>query len=245
LRATAGGEIPDVDALRNHPGYGSVIVRTRYTEDALASAVARGASQYVILGAGFDSFALRRPAFARDVDVFEVDHPGTQGFKRARLAACGIAVPDRLRFVAADLAQEDLGTVLAAGGFDGSRPAFFSWLGVTAYLTRAANLATLRAIARAAARGSELVFTYIDAIEFTPGEGTGELAGVRGAVAAIGEPMVCGFDPAAIGGDLRECGLTLVEDLDGDALRERCCAGRADGLRPTRTMHVARAAVGI
>lgn len=243
LRQIAGDGDGDGDLdLRTHPAYGIIIVRTRYTEDALHQAVTGGAQQYVILGAGLDSFGLRRPAWARDLRIFEVDHPATQAFKRERLAAAGVPEPQGLRFVPADLSRDDLDEELGRAGFDSARKAFFSWLGVTAYLPREANLATLCAIAGTAAPGSELVFTYIEAREFDAERRTAAAAEIQKGVASLGEPMVSGFEPAALAGELRAAGLTLIEDLSGADLHERYCAGRPDGLTPMATNHVARAA---
>jgi methyltransferase (TIGR00027 family) len=226
-----------------NPSYGSVILRTRYTEDALEAAVARGARQYVIIGAGMESFALRQPAFARGVQIFEIDHPATQELKRQRVRECGISLPDTLHFIAADLSREDLGTALARSPFRRTQPTFFSWLGVTMYLTRAANLATFLAVARCARPDSELVFTYLDQREFDPDRPFDDMQRVRGAVASMGEPWVSGFDPSQLAEDLRGVGLILVEDLGGEALRERYCKGRSDGLSPAATAHIARARV--
>ena len=147
----AAGEGANLDAaLRAHPSYGTVILRARYAEDALADAVGRGVRQYVIVGAGMDSFALRRPLFARAVEIFEVDHPATQDFKVARLTGCGVSMPAGVHLVAVDLSVTGLDVALAGSPFRGDRPAFFSWLGVSGYLTRAANIATLRAVASSA-----------------------------------------------------------------------------------------------
>jgi methyltransferase (TIGR00027 family) len=229
-------------ALPRQPTYGGVVLRSRVAEDALAAAVARGARQYVLVGAGLDSFCVRQPPFARELTIFEVDHPATQASKRARLAVCGATVPPNVRFVAADLAQEPLAEVLAGAGFSPSVPAFFSWLGVTIYLTRAANLATLRAVATAAAPGSEIVFTYTDqrALDARPPA----LEAQRARLAALGEPWVSGFDPTTLADDLANVGLTLVEDLGPRELAVRYCADRTDGLAPGRIGHVARAQVG-
>jgi methyltransferase (TIGR00027 family) len=227
--------------LRRHPTYPGVILRSRCAEDALADAVARGVGQYVLLGAGFDSFILRQPDFARRLTIFEVDQPATQAMKRRRLAECGIAVPENVRFVAADLAAEPLAAALARGGFAADVPAFFSWLGVTAYLTRAANEATLAAIAAAAAPGSEVVFTYVDARVFDAGSALFDR--MRADRAAEGEPWLSGFDPTTLAADLRALGLELVEDLDGAALAARWCAGRTDGVVPGGAGRVARARV--
>ncbi|MDP3927176.1 MAG: class I SAM-dependent methyltransferase, partial [Hydrogenophaga sp.] len=114
---------------------GDVITRARYAEDALKSAVERGATQYVIIGAGFDSFAYRRPNWAAELKVYEIDHPATQEMKRQRLAACGVDAAVSVEFIAADLSAETLGSALARSSFQRSRLTFFSWLGVTMYLT--------------------------------------------------------------------------------------------------------------
>lgn len=198
--------------LRTNPFYAGVIRRTRYSEDVLAAAVGRGVQQYLILGAGMDSFVLRRPAFAAALEIFEVDHPATQADKCARIAACGASVSDRVHFVAADLAVEPLAAALARTPFRVDVATFVSWLGVTAYLPREANLATLRAIAEVTPPGSELVFTYLDAREFTDASRTPTLDGVRATVASLGEPMVSGFDPGLLGQELAAVGLELIDD---------------------------------
>lgn len=244
-RVSALGSLRDrVDAvLRTHPTYATIIVRTRHAEDALAAAVEGGVRQYVIVGAGMDSFALRRPAFAGDLEIFEIDHPATQEFKQRRLRDCGVALPDRLHFIAADLSAEPLGSALERSSFSQGELSFFSWLGVTSYLTREANLATLREIARCAAPASELVFTYIDQREFEPDTASAETQRIRAGLAAAGEPWVSGFHPAQLPDELRGLGLVLLEDLGGDDLRVRYCAGRDDGLIPAPYMHIARARV--
>jgi methyltransferase (TIGR00027 family) len=223
--------------------YGGVVLRSRYTEDHLATAAARarGVRQYVLLGAGFDSFGVRRPDFARDLHVFEVDHPTSQDLKRARLAASGTPLPPTLHFVPADLAGEDLADALARSPYRFDEPAILSWLGVTVYLTRDANLATLRSVARLAAPGSELIFTYIEqrALE-------SDSPAMRRALAyaaAIGEPWLSGFDPATLPADLHALGLTLVEDLAPADLHRLYLTNRTDALTPGRAGRIARARV--
>jgi methyltransferase (TIGR00027 family) len=235
-RAALGSEA----RLRRSPGYGLVILRTRYTEEALAAAVARGVRQYVILGAGMDTFALRQPAFAEGVDVIELDHPASQTFKRERLRACNVPVPPRLHFLAADLSGEPLATALARSPYRSAEPAFFSWLGVTMYLTRETNLATLRGIACAAA-GSELVFTYQDQREMDAGSES--IRDLRSRVAALGEPHVSGFDPTQLAEDLRQVGLSLVEDFSGEEIWRKYCTEDEDGLRSPAVFHIALARV--
>jgi methyltransferase (TIGR00027 family) len=227
--------------LRASPAYAGVITRTRYAEDALRVAVAAGVRQYVIIGAGFDSFALRRPPFARDLEIFEVDHPATQALKRRRLRECAVPPPAGLHFVGADLATEPLDSALARGTFHRNTPSFFSWLGVTMYLTREANLATFGAIARCAAPGSELVFTYFDLRVY--GLAGGAFSELAQRVAALGEPFQSGFDPNTIAGDLHGCGLLLAEDIDDREALERFDRADSNGLQPTRFSRVARARV--
>ena len=240
----AVGEAGELDtALRAHPSYGTVILRARYAEDALADAVGRGVRQYVIVGAGMDSFALRRPQFAEAVEVFEVDHPATQEFKVARLAGCEVSMPAGVHLVAADLSETGLDVALAGSPFRGDRPAFFSWLGVSGYLTRAANMATLRAVASSAPGGSELVFSYLDLRLLHGEEKDGRMQQVRASLASAGEPWISGFDPERLGEDLSEVGLELLENLGPAELRARYCQSRSDELHPSPGAHLARARV--
>lgn len=219
---------PDMALARFFPKndmYGNVVMRARWCEDALAAAVADGLRQYVILGAGFDSFALRRPAFADGVEIFEIDHPATQNLKLERLDSLGIAVPPGVRFIAADFTRETMAEVLARSGLDLRARVFFSWLGVVSYLTREENIASLTAMA-ATAPGSLIAFSYLNQSIFAPrlaaGAPEGEtLSYSASIVAKLGEPFKSGFDPAELGGQLAELGLDLVEDLNGPGLAER------------------------
>jgi methyltransferase (TIGR00027 family) len=136
-----------------------VVMRNRYAEDALEQAIARGVQQYVILGAGLDSFAYRRRDLAERVRVFEVDHPATQQWKRRRLQALNVSLPSHLTFIPVNFEQQTLKESLQAGGYQAEQPGFFSWLGVTQYLTEEAVFDTLRLVA-SGAPGSEIVFEY-------------------------------------------------------------------------------------
>ncbi|HTX46169.1 MAG TPA: SAM-dependent methyltransferase [Solirubrobacteraceae bacterium] len=237
----AHGDRDVYEALRRHPSYGNVILRARYTEDALEQAVARGVGQYVIVGAGLDTFALRRPPFAAELSVFEVDHPATQRFKRERLAEVALPEPAGLHFVAADLGEIPLDEALSESPFDAAKETFFAWLGVTPYLTREANLATLRAIVTVArAAGGELVFSYLDQRVFESDSWPERTQRVRDAVAAAGEPWVSGFEPDRLGELLAGLGFELLENLAPDELAARY---RASGLEPSRNSYIARARV--
>jgi methyltransferase (TIGR00027 family) len=229
-------------ALRAHPSYGTVILRARYAEDALTEAVAKGITQYVIVGAGLDSFALRDPPFARALEVFEVDHPATQTFKIKRLADRGIKLSPRLHFVPADLSEVQLDAALADSPYRSHKSAFFSWLGVTPYLSRDANLATLRAIAACGPSASELVFSYTDQSIFESEHADPDgLLAAGATLASAGEPWVSGFHPHELASDLRACGLELVEDLGPEDLNARYCTGRDDGLSASPKAHAAHA----
>jgi methyltransferase (TIGR00027 family) len=228
--------------LRRHATYGGVILRSRYAEDALEAAVARGVRQYVLLGAGLDSFCVRQPPFARDLTIFELDHPASQEMKRRRLAEAAAEIPANVRFVAADLSRNCLGTALAGAGFSREMPALFSWLGVTIYLPREANLETLRAIASSSAPASELVFTYLDQ-RVLDSRRSAALEGMRARRAEMGEPWVSGFDPTTLAASLESLGFVLLEDLDGRELSARYCAGRTDQLSAGISGHIAHARI--
>ena len=233
----------DTDAqVRANPAYPNVIVRTRFCEDALQAAVARGVRQYVIVGAGFDSFALRRPDWARDVAIIEVDHPATQTYKLERMAACGVVSP--AAYVAADLGAEKLGQALQRSPFQAGQPAFFAWLGVTMYLPRDANLATFREIARVGGEASELVFSYAHIQRFEDGvTNSPRYERMRETVKSLGEPFVSGFDPATLAGELSACGLSLLEDAGTDELIRRYDPQALNGMEASSLSRVARAFV--
>jgi methyltransferase (TIGR00027 family) len=222
-------------------GYTNVIVRGRYAEDALRDAVERGVRQYVIIGAGFDSFGLRRPAFADQLQIIEIDEPATQALKRERIRECGLTVSASLHFVAADLAREDLAAVLARSAYRPELPTFFAWLGVTMFLTRDANLATLRALAGCSARGSELVFTYFDqrAFETT----SAAFLDLQESARIAGEPFQSGFDSSRLAEVLGQCGLELLENLSEAQLVARLSRSETNRLTPLEHSHVARARV--
>lgn len=229
------------DFLHASPAFTNVILRARYTEDALQAAIASGVRQYVLLGAGFDSYVLRIPPEAGDMRVIEIDHPATQSLKRQRIAECGLALAGDVQFVAADLAVEGLDEVLARSSFNATEPAFFAWLGVTMYLTRAANMATLRHIAQCSLAGSLLVFSYIDQKIFdakTAAQGA-LFNDLDEAVKSVGEPFMSGFHPASLAADLREVGLDLVEDLNEFQMAQRFDPAGINGLRPLDRSHVA------
>jgi methyltransferase (TIGR00027 family) len=227
--------------LRRSPAYATVVTRSRYAEDALHAAVTRGCTQYVLVGAGFDSYALRTPPQAAHVTIYEIDHPATQSLKRERLSACGISVPDSVHFLAADLSTVSLRSVLERSSFDSKEPAFLSWLGVTMYLTREANLELLRSVSSSATAGSELVFTYVDQIAFETNAINNSAIGES--VASVGEPFLSGFYPKTLAQDLRLVGFALLEDVDDSQLVQRYDPRGLNQLKPVPVSRIARARV--
>jgi methyltransferase (TIGR00027 family) len=185
--------------------------RSRFAEDCLGAAVSRGVRQAVVLGAGFDTFALRNPYSDLGLRVFEVDHPATQAWKRKRLSEVGLAIPALLTFAAIDFESDDLGHGLRDAGLDPDRPAFFIWLGVVPYLGRAAIAATLRYIA--SVPESEVVFDYSEPLENYPPERRAEIVALGAYTAEIGEPWLSHFDPDEIAQVLRGYGFGDLEDL--------------------------------
>ena len=228
-------------AMLQSRSYANVITRTRYAEDVLRAAVEKGVQQYVLIGAGFDSFALRRPPFAAALQIFEIDFPATQLLKLERIAMCGVSLPDSVHFIPADLSQISVAAALARSSFDPHKLTFFSWLGVTMYLTRDANIATLSSLASCSPAGSEVVFTYLDERLFqAQSESFREL---QARVASMGEPFLSGFNPDSLAASLVDCGLTLVEDLDGEAVAHRYDRDGTHGLGQSAFSHIALARV--
>ena len=203
-------------------------VRSRYAEDRLATAVALGVAQYVILGAGLDTFAYRNP-FAK-LRVFEVDFPATQEWKREMLAEAQIDLPENLSFVPLDFEHKTLAAGLNDAGFNSAAPAFFSWLGVVPYLTLAAFRATLATVAQLPV-GTAISFDYAVAPETLSAVGRTAFDALAGRVAAAGEPFQLFFTPQTLEAELRRAGFRRFEQRDSDQLNEIYFKNRADGLK--------------
>ena len=210
----------------------SVTIRSRFTEEELERAVAAGTRQYVILGAGLDTFAYRRTDLAGRVEVWEVDEPGTQQWKRESLAAAGIAIPENVRFVPCDFNESTLAQALAANGFRRDTPALFSWLGVVYYLPVPSIAETLRFIAGQAAT-SGVIFDYaVDESSVAPCHHD-LLREFTAFNLSRSERWRTFFAPAEIESLLRECGFGEIVRLDYEAMANRYLAGRTDGLLPS------------
>jgi methyltransferase (TIGR00027 family) len=208
----------------------SMAARSRYAEDQLERAVQRGAKQYVVLGAGLDTFAYRNPYAQRELRVFEVDYPATQEWKRQRLAAANVAVPSSVTFAPVDFEHQTLREGLRQVGFDVAKPAFFSWLGVTMYLACETVMGTLRFVA-SCAPGGGVVFDYM-----VPRESlnwTGQLVhdALARRVARAGEPFRTFFSSEKLREDLEAMGFHSIENLGAAEINARYFNSRNDGLR--------------
>lgn len=214
-------------------------VRSRFAEDLLADAVARGVTQYVVLGAGLDTFASRNPH--PSLRVFEVDVPATQEWKRARLRQAGIPAPPGVVYAPCNLATESAAAALARAGLDATRPTVCSWLGVTMYLERDAVLATIRALTPLVHDPGALVFDYMVPASSLPvmHRVLSWLPGRRVAqrVARAGEPFIASFTPAELVSAVRAMGAEATDHTPA-ALTARYLSGRRDGLRIGRIGHM-------
>ena len=215
-----------------------VAVRSRYAEDCFEEAYRRGVRQYVVLGAGLDSYACR--CALEGVRVVELDHPATQAFKRAQLSRAGLFPVPRALLAPVDFERETLREGLSRGLVDTSRPVFLAWLGVTPYLTEEAIFGTLRIVAEELARGSEIVFDFA---EMKDGPASAERSSFLARARAVGEPFRSAFSPEALISRLRALGFDEVGMEGAPALNRRYFDGRQDGLH-LRGGYIARARVG-
>ena len=215
-------------------------VRSRIAEDELAAAVTRGVRQYVLLGAGLDTFAYRNPHSG--VRVFEVDHPATQAWKRKILGLAAIPEPDSVTYVPVNFERQTAMDGLMAAGFDVSAPAFFAWLGVTMYLPEETVFAVLRAIA-ALPPASGVVFDYAIAKSEMSLLGRMAVAAVNQRLKQIGEPWITFFSPGALAGHLNALGFQRIRDLGSKELNAQYFSDRTDGLRVSSVAHVMIASV--
>lgn len=218
------------------------VVRSRHAEDELAFAVGCGVRQYVILGAGLDTFAYRNPYPERALRVFEVDHPATQAWKRARLEEVGISLPVNLTFAPIDFEGQRLADGLRDAGYDPSQSAFFSWLGVTPYLTAEAVMTTLRFIA-SSPTGSGVVFDYSVLPSLLTTDQLFIFDALVKRVDWAREPWRTFFDPAGLVKDLRAMGFGRVEDIGPAEINAKYFKGRTDELRVGSLAHIVSARV--
>jgi methyltransferase (TIGR00027 family) len=212
-----------------------IVARARFIEDLVVEQAAHGINQYVILGAGLDTFAQRRPEVASALRIFEVDQPGHQVWKVQRLRELGFGIPEWLRFVPVDFeAGGSLWEQLAIAGFDTGRPAIVTSTGVSMYLTREAITATLRQIS-ALALGSKLVMTFMLPMDLVDAEEQRARQWAEQGARASGTPFISFFAPAEILALAREAGFTEAQHVSVESLSKRYFANRTDGLRPAHS----------
>ncbi len=218
------------------------LMRSRYAEDCLSESIGAGVRQYVMLGAGLDTFAFRQPAWAGPLRIFEVDHPATQNWKRERLTAANIQIPSNLILVPVDFERISLKEGLAAAGLDFNAPTFFSSLGVTQYLSADAFDRTLQFVLSMPPR-SEIVFSFVlaaGALSFAERAGVAMFATIG---AARGEPWLTRFSPEELAGKLKSMGFSKVSLFSTEAAIARYFKKRRDRLKPSRVEQMMRATV--
>ena len=219
-----------------------VAQRNRYAEDELAKAIRCGVKQYIILGAGLDSFAYRNQALANSIQIFEVDHPATQQWKLERLNAINVEIPDNVMFVPVDFERKTLLDGLQEGGYRSKIPGFFSWLAVVPYLSEDAIFGTLRDIASLAA-GTEVVFEYAVPDSLLTEEDRRPGAVAKAIALEGGEPAFSFFHPSTLREKVQELGFDVIEDFGSEDANARYFSGRRDGLRAFPSFHLMKARV--
>ena len=222
---------------------GPILARARYVEDRLEEAVRQGVSQYVILGAGFETFAYRRLDLMDRLQVFEIDLPATQEIKRRLLARIGLPKPDNLHFIPIDFTRDTLVSVLDKSPYDRERPSFFSWTGVTFYLPIEAIRSTLTDVVSLSCAGSEIVFDYWDKSAFDPAAASNRVKSLIESTKTIGEPIITGFDPSTLSAELAGVGLQLIDNLKPSDIQQRYLRGCSGGYSTSKHEHLACARV--
>jgi len=212
----------------------SIVARARFIEDLSTREAAAGVAQYVILGAGLDTLAQRRPELGERMHIFEIDQPGTQAWKRSRLVDIGYDIPDWLHFVPVDFrTDDDWWERLLASGFDPAQPAVVASTGVAMYLTKETNTETLRRLAAALAPGSTVAMTFLLPKELLdPADQPGLEISMRGAQAS-GTPFLSFFAPEEMVGLAVQAGFATARIVSSQQLADTYFAGRSDGLRPS------------
>jgi methyltransferase (TIGR00027 family) len=233
LTGLSADEVVELAARAPAASAATCVLRSRFTEERLAAARDRLA-QYVVLGAGLDSYALRLGSQLGNLIVFEVDDPPFQAWKQARIAALGLTAPPQLRFVPCDFERTSLAQALAASGFAAREPCFVSWLGVTQYLSGEAIGETLRWAGQRPA-GSEIVLTFL--------ETNAQAESLKAAMAATGVDVLSHFTPDEMSAMLREAGFTRIEHLPPTAANARYFRDRADGLKAPEIQRLVSATV--
>lgn len=224
---------PDMDPVGTSRFRASMVSRARFVEDLITERTDHGITQYVILGAGLDTFAQRRPDIAARITIFEIEQPATQAWKRQRLIDLGYGIPDWLRLVPVDFeASESWWEQLVAAGFDPAHPAVVASTGVTMYLTKETNAANLGRLAQLAP-GSTLAMTFLLPPDHLAGADRAGLRTSEKGARAAGTPFISFYTPQEMLAVAMEAGFPDAQHVSGNALAERYFANRTDGLHPS------------
>lgn len=219
------------------------LLRSRYTEDMLENALLLGVSQYVIVGAGYDTFAFRKTPLLDQLQVFEMDHPATQEDKLRRITEQGWEIPSSLKFVPIDFSKGDFKQTLLRSGFDPSKRTFFSWLGVTYYLSKEQISKMLKDMASVAPKGSSLVFDYPDQDIFHENKTSRRVQNMLSTACKAGEPMKTGYGYSELESELEKAGMLIYEHLCPSEIEERYLKGRTDYYHAFENIHYTLAVV--
>jgi methyltransferase (TIGR00027 family) len=225
---------PDMNEYATPGVRASIVARARYIEDLVTEQAGHGVAQYVLLGAGLDTFAQRRPEIASTITVFEVDQPGPQAWKSQRLVELGFGIPDSLRLVPVDFETTSWWDGLLANGFDASEPAVVASLGVSMYLTKEATVATLSQSA-ALAPGSTFAMTFMQPLELVDPDEQEMHRATNAAARASGTPFISYYAPDEILAMARDAGFRSARHVSAADYTQRYFADRTDGLRPFTT----------
>lgn len=215
------------------------LARAKYCELMLENAVQLGVTQYVLLGAGMDTFAHRNDELLKKIHVYEVDHPNTQHDKRERVKAAGWTIPEHLHYVPMDFTKDSLQDELKKAGFDFSKRTFFSWLGVSYYLTKEQNKNMISSISSFAPKGSSLMFDYADELLFE--SNVKRVQNMLAMAQAGGEPMKSCFSYAELEKMLEECDFLIYENLTPEDIQQQFFSNRNDDLHAFENIHYALA----
>ncbi|MCT4621603.1 MAG: class I SAM-dependent methyltransferase [Marinisporobacter sp.] len=220
------------------------LARSRYAEDMLENGIKLGVKQYVILGAGFDTFAFRKFKELNKIKVFEVDHPATQELKLKRIKELGWEIDENIKYVPVDFSKGNFKKFLLDSGYNPNELSFFSWLGVTYYLRKEEIHNMLKNIVSMAPKGSSLVFDYADEDIFYPEKTSARVNAMVGMAKMAGEPMKTGYTYSDIESDFEKNGLLIYEHLSPKDIEERYFRGRTDYYHAFENINYALAVVG-
>lgn len=229
--------------VMNNQTIPQLVSRARYAEDSLMRAIERGVRQYVILGAGLDTFSLRQEKLPEDFIIYEVDHPATQAFKINRIQEMGLEIPANLKFVPVDFNRNSLRDELIKSGFKEGTLAYFSLLGVVMYLEKHDFFELLSTVSEITANGSSFVFDYLDDTAFNDEIASKKLIQMRQITAHTGEPMITGFDPLELDLELQNYHVLVYENLSPENIEDLYFKGRQDDLHAFDHFHFAHLAI--